>query len=117
MVFDRVFNDPLGDWKRSCYCGEPRAEAVGRELVLTGWVHTRRDHGGLIFVDLRDRGGITQIVFNPEVDLHAHEKAKQLRSEDVIAVRGVLSRRPAETFNPDLATGEVELSGAAFFDR
>ena len=111
MATDRVFDDQLGDWKRSCYCGEPRAEAVGRDLVLTGWVHTRRDHGGLIFVDLRDRTGITQIVFNPEADSDAHEKAKQLRSEDVIAVRGVLARRPAETLNPDLATGEVELAG------
>jgi aspartyl-tRNA synthetase len=111
MAIERVFGDQLGDWKRSCYCGEPRAEAVGRDLVLTGWVHTRRDHGGLIFVDLRDRSGITQIVFNPEVDPDAHEKAKQLRSEDVIAVRGVLARRPAETLNPDLATGEVELAG------
>jgi aspartyl-tRNA synthetase len=111
MAMERVFGDQLGDWKRSCYCGEPRAEAVGRDLVLTGWVHTRRDHGGLIFVDLRDRSGMTQIVFNPEVDPEAHEKAKQLRSEDVIAVRGVLSRRPAETLNPDLATGEVELAG------
>ncbi len=111
MVMERVFSDQLGNWKRSCYCGEPRAEAVGRELILTGWVHTRRDHGGLIFVDLRDRSGISQIVFNPEVDPDAHEKAKQLRSEDVIAVRGVLSRRPAETLNPELATGEVELLG------
>ncbi len=111
MAIERVFDDQLGDWKRSCYCGEPRAKAVGRELILTGWVHTRRDHGGLIFVDLRDRSGITQIVFNPEVDPEAHEKAKQLRSEDVIAVRGMLARRPAETLNPDLATGEVELAG------
>jgi aspartyl-tRNA synthetase len=111
MALERVFSDQLGDWKRSCYCGEPRAEAVGRELILTGWVHTRRDHGGLIFVDLRDRSGIAQIVFNPEVDAEAHEKAKQLRSEDVIAVRGALSRRPAETLNPNLATGEVELVG------
>jgi aspartyl-tRNA synthetase len=111
MAIERVFDDQLGDWKRSCYCGELRAEAVGRELILTGWVHTRRDHGGLIFVDLRDRSGITQIVFNPEVDPEAHEKAKQLRSEDVIAVRGMLARRPAETLNPDLATGEVELAG------
>src|SRR5918999_4916711 len=111
MAMERVFGDQLGDWKRSCYCGEPRAEAVGRDLILTGWVHTRRDHGGLIFVDLRDRSGIAQIVFNPEVDADAHEKAKQLRSEDVIAVRGVLSRRPAETLNPNLATGEVELVG------
>ena len=111
MATERVFSDPLGDWKRSCYCGEPRAEAVGRELILAGWVRTRRDHGGLIFVDLRDRSGITQVVFNPEVDATAHEKAKQLRSEDVIAVRGALARRPPETLNPELPTGEVELLG------
>ena len=111
MAMERAFSDALSDWKRSCYCGAPRAEAVGRELILAGWVRTRRDHGGLIFVDLRDRTGITQVVFNPEFDASAHEKAKQLRSEDVIAVRGTLARRPAETLNPELATGEVELLG------
>jgi aspartyl-tRNA synthetase len=111
MAPERVFSDPLGDWKRSCYCGEPRAEWVGRELILAGWVRTRRDHGGLIFVDLRDRSGLTQVVFNPEVDAGAHEKAKQLRAEDVIAVRGRLAKRPPETLNRELATGEVELLG------
>ncbi|HJU63837.1 MAG TPA: aspartate--tRNA ligase [Candidatus Binatia bacterium] len=111
MTTERIFADPLGDWKRSCYCGEPRANAVGKELTLFGWVRTRRDHGGVIFVDLRDRSGICQIVFNPEGDATAHEKAKQLRSEDVIAVRGTLARRSPETINPDLATGEVELMG------
>jgi aspartyl-tRNA synthetase len=111
MAMERAFSDVLSDWKRSCYCGAPRAEAVGRELILAGWVRTRRDHGGLIFVDLRDRTGITQVVFNPEFDASAHEKAKQLRSEDVIAVRGTLAKRPAETLNPELATGEVELLG------
>jgi aspartyl-tRNA synthetase len=111
MATERFFADQLGDWKRSCYCGEPRANAVGNELTLCGWVRSRRDHGGVIFVDLRDRSGICQIVFNPEVDAAAHEKAKQLRSEDVIAVRGVLSKRSPETINPDLATGEVELTG------
>jgi aspartyl-tRNA synthetase len=111
MATERIFPDRLGDWKRSCYCGEPRANAVGNELTLFGWVRSRRDHGGVIFVDLRDRSGICQIVFNPEVDAAAHEKAKQLRSEDVIAVRGNLSKRSPETINPDLATGEVELTG------
>ena len=111
MATERIFADQLGDWKRSCYCGEPRASAVGSEFTLFGWVRTRRDHGGVIFVDLRDRSGICQIVFNPEVDAAAHEKAKQLRSEDVIAVRGILSKRSPETINPDLATGEVELTG------
>ncbi|HSC41852.1 MAG TPA: aspartate--tRNA ligase [Candidatus Binatia bacterium] len=99
----------MGDWKRSCYCGEPRAQAVGKEITLTGWVHSRRDHGGVIFVDLRDRSGICQVVFRPEVASPAHEKAKQLRSEDVIAVRGVLAKRSPETINSELATGEVEL--------
>ena len=111
MATERIFPDQLGDWKRSCYCGEPRANAVGNELTLFGWVRSRRDHGGVIFVDLRDRSGICQIVFNPEFDAAAHEKAKQLRSEDVIAVRGNLSKRSPETINPDLATGEVELTG------
>ena len=111
MATERIFPDQLGDWKRSCYCGEPRANAVGNELTLFGWVRSRRDHGGVIFVDLRDRSGICQIVFNPEVDAAAHEKAKQLRSEDVIAVRGNLAKRSPETINPDLATGEVELTG------
>jgi aspartyl-tRNA synthetase len=106
---ERVFDDPLGDWKRSCYCGEPRAQAVGEEKILVGWVHSRRDHGGVIFVDLRDRSGICQVVFRPEVAPSAHEKAKQIRSEDVIAVRGVLAKRSPETINPELATGEVEL--------
>jgi aspartyl-tRNA synthetase len=106
---ERVFNDQLGDWKRSCYCGEVRPISVGKELTLTGWVHSRRDHGGVIFVDLRDRTGICQVVFNPEVDPLSHEKAKQIRAEDVIAVRGVLAKRSAETINLELATGEVEL--------
>ena len=109
MATERVFNDQWGDWKRSCYCGEPRAAAVGKEMILVGWVHSRRDHGGVIFVDLRDRSGICQIVFRPEVDPAGHEKAKQIRSEDVIAVRGTLAKRSAETINADLATGEVEL--------
>jgi aspartyl-tRNA synthetase len=106
---ERTFNDSLGDWKRSCYCGEPRAAAVGAELVLAGWVHSRRDHGGVIFIDLRDRSGLCQAVFNPEIDASSHKKAGEIRSEDVIAVRGTLMRRSAETVNPNLATGEVEL--------
>ena len=106
---ERVFSDQLGDWKRSCYCGEPRANAVGKEMTLVGWVHSRRDHGGVIFVDLRDRTGLCQVVFRPEVDPTGHEKAKQIRSEDVIAVRGIMAKRSPETINPELATGEVEL--------
>ena len=107
---ERVFTDHLGDWKRSCYCGEPRVDGVGRELILGGWVQRRRDHGGLIFVDLRDRSGVIQVVFNPEIDPASHEKAKQIRSEDVLAVRGSLTKRPPETVNRELSTGEVEIS-------
>ncbi len=109
MAMERAFSDPLGEWKRSCYCGEPRANSVGNELTLFGWVHSRRDHGGVIFVDLRDRSGLCQIVFNPEIDAESHERAKQIRSEDVIGVRGKLARRTAETINPNLPTGEVEV--------
>jgi aspartyl-tRNA synthetase len=74
-----------------------------------GWAQRRRDHGGLIFVDLRDRSGMIQIVFNPEVSKSSHERAKEIRSEDVLAVRGVLTQRTPENINPDLPTGEVEL--------
>jgi aspartyl-tRNA synthetase len=109
MGTERVFSDPLGDWKRTTYCGEPRAQAVGREMTLVGWVHSRRDHGGLIFVDLRDRSGICQVVFRPEIDPASHEKAKQVRAEDVIAARGILAKRSPETINSELATGEIEL--------
>ncbi|MFB3061345.1 MAG: aspartate--tRNA ligase [Candidatus Binatia bacterium] len=106
---ERVFSDPLGDWKRSCQCGEPRVRVVGKELILMGWVLRRRDHGGLIFVDLRDRTGIVQVVFNPAVDRTSHERAKHIRHEDVLAVRGVLAKRTPETINLEIATGEVEL--------
>ncbi|MFQ5851125.1 MAG: aspartate--tRNA ligase [Candidatus Binatia bacterium] len=106
---ERTFSDPLGDWKRSCYCGDPHVNAVGRELVLMGWAQRRRDHGGLIFVDLRDRTGIIQVVFNPEWSRSAHERAKQIRAEAVLAVNGLLTKRAPETINPHISTGEVEL--------
>jgi aspartyl-tRNA synthetase len=109
MATERVFRDPWGDWQRTRYCGEPRAPEVGQAMTLAGWVHSRRDHGGVIFVDLRDRSGVCQVVFRPEVDPASHEKAKQIRSEDVIAVRGTLETRSRETINRELATGEVEL--------
>lgn len=106
---ERVFSDPLGDWKRSCPCGHPRVDEVDREMVLMGWAQRRRDHGGLIFVDLRDRTGIIQVVFNPGVSQSAHERAKEIRSEDVLAVRGLLTKRTPENINPNVSTGEVEL--------
>ena len=104
--------DQLGDWQRSDYCGVPRPADIGRTVTVMGWVHARRDHGGVVFVDLRDRTGLLQVVFNPEHSPAAHERAGELRSEYVIAVRGVVRARPAETLNPNLATGEVEVMAA-----
>jgi aspartyl-tRNA synthetase len=101
--------DSLGKLRRTHGCGELRSEHVGQEIVLCGWVHRRRDHGGVIFVDLRDRSGLGQVVFKPDSSPAAHGKAQALRSEWVMAVRGVLQPRDPEAVNPNLATGEVEL--------
>jgi aspartyl-tRNA synthetase len=90
-------------------CGELRAKHVGQEVTLAGWVNRRRDHGGLIFIDLRDREGIAQVVANPEVSTEAHAIASQVRGEYVLLVRGLVRRRPEGLANPDMATGEVEV--------
>ena len=100
----------MGDWKRSDFCGNVRRERVGDSVTLMGWIQSRRDHGGVIFVDLRDREGICQVVFNPERDRKIHETAERLRDEWVIAVRGKVTPRTEETVNPNLATGEVEVA-------
>jgi aspartyl-tRNA synthetase len=100
----------LGDWRRSHTCGELRAAHAGENVILMGWVHRERDHGGVLFIDLRDRYGITQIVFHPDsggADLLA--RASHLGNEWVIAVRGVAMRRPPDSLNPDLETGEIEI--------
>jgi len=99
----------LGDWQRSCYAGTLRADDEGREVVVMGWVNVRRDHGGVIFVDLRDRSGLVQLVFNPEHSPAAHALAGDIRGEFVVAARGTVSRRTPETVNPNLPTGEIEV--------
>ncbi|MDO5115377.1 MAG: aspartate--tRNA ligase [Synergistaceae bacterium] len=96
-------------WRRTIYCGLPRPEDAGKDVVLNGWLRCRRDLGGIIFVELWDKTGVTQVVFNPELNAEAHERAGALRSEYVLAVKGKLRRRPEGTENPELATGEVEL--------
>ena len=103
-------NDVLGSLKRSNYCGKISEEDIGKEVVLMGWVAKRRDLGGVIFVDLRDREGIIQIVMNPTISEEAHEKAKELRNEYVIAVKGMVAKRPAGTENPELKTGNIEVN-------
>ncbi len=95
--------------KKTHTCGELTKKDVGSTVTLMGWVHTRRDHGGLIFVDLRDRGGVTQVVFNPETSAGAHELAHDIRSEYVLAVTGKVAPRPGNTVNPKLPTGEIEV--------
>ena len=103
-------SDQLGNMRRTHHCWELGAGDVGKEVVLMGWVHRRRDHGGVIFVDLRDREGITQVVFNPLVDKQIHAKAHAIRNEYVLAVRGKVDPRPSDMVNPKLKTGEIEVA-------
>ncbi len=91
------------------YCAQVSEQDIGKTLKLCGWVFRRRDHGGLIFIDLRDRSGVLQVVFSPEISKQTHELAHDLRSEYVIGVKGVLKKRPEGTENPELKTGNVEL--------
>ncbi len=102
-------NDILGNWKRTHYCGELRSEHIGQEVCVMGWAHRRRDHGGLIFIDLRDRTGIVQLALDPDRDPQAHAKAEDVRNEFVIAALGKVSPRPDGTINPKMPTGEVEI--------
>ncbi|MGQ9476301.1 MAG: aspartate--tRNA ligase [Actinomycetota bacterium] len=95
--------------KRTRYCGTLRLEDVGQEVVLNGWVQTRRDHGGVIFLDMRDITGLVQVVCNPEVSPEAHAAARHVRSEYVLSCRGLVRARPPESVNPRLETGEVEV--------
>ncbi len=95
--------------KRTHSCGLLRAEHIDEEVVLNGWVHRRRDHGGLIFIDLRDRSGLVQVVFDPEVGSDAWQAAHDIRAEYVLSIKGRVRQRPEGTENANLATGDVEV--------
>src|SRR5690625_4616546 len=94
-------------WSRTDGCGELRTEDIGERVVLNGWVHRRRDHGGLIFVDVRDRTGLVQVVFNEETSADAYTTADTLRNEYVVSIAGVVRRRVEGAENPELATGDI----------
>lgn len=101
--------DSLGTMRRTHNNNELNSANIGDTVTLMGWVLRRRDHGGVIFIDLRDREGLTQVVFNPEINPEIHDKAHQLRSEWVIAVSGRVEARPGDMANPKLTTGEIEV--------
>jgi len=101
--------DTLGEMRRTHNCCELGTESLGMEVVLMGWVLRRRDHGGVIFLDLRDKEGITQVVFNPVENQKVHEKAHAIRSEYVIGIRGKVNKRPEGMTNQTLKTGEIEI--------
>ena len=101
-------------WQRTMMCGEPRREDAGKEIVLNGWLRARRDLGGIIFIELWDKTGVTQVVFNPEINAEIHEQANSLRGEYVLSVKGHLRIRPEDTENPELPTGAVELLAEDF---
>ncbi|MFB3787034.1 MAG: aspartate--tRNA ligase [bacterium] len=95
--------------KRTHYCGDLRPEHIGQRVILSGWVWHWRDHGGVIFIDLRDRAGHCQLVFDPRVDQELHDRANDLRSEYCVSISGLVRRRPEGTVNPKMATGEIEV--------
>ena len=101
--------ESLGDWKRTHNCGELRIENVGEEVCLMGWVGKRRDHGGVIFVDLRDRYGITQVVFRPDLEAETHAVSETIRNEFVLAIKGRVEPRPEGMANPKLPTGAIDI--------
>src|SRR3954471_20318312 len=98
---------------RSTSCNSLRPAAIGQTVTLAGWVDSNRDHHGVVFIDLRDREGVTQVVFRPEENPEAAAASHKLRSEDVIQITGVVAARLAGTENPRLATGEIEVVGSS----
>lgn len=101
--------ETMAGMHRSCGCGRVTEKDCGKELTLAGWVNTRRDHGGLIFIDLRDRSGIVQVVMSPQYGEDAFHKAEDVRSEYVLAIRGIVRERSPETVNPKMQTGKIEV--------
>lgn len=101
--------ETMAGMHRSCRCGRVTEKDCGKELTLAGWVNTRRDHGGLIFIDLRDRSGIVQVVMSPQYGEDAFHKAEDVRSEYVLAIRGIVRERSPETVNPKMQTGKIEV--------
>lgn len=98
---------------RTNNCGELSKKQIGKEAVLCGWVHRRRDHGGIIFIDLRDRYGLTQVTFDPKIDKAAHEKADKLRHEWVMRISGKVVKRPDDMINKKMKTGEIEVEASS----
>ena len=109
MKKSKDFIEPMGSWKKTNSCGELKKNDIGKEVILMGWAQSRRDHGGLIFIDLRDREGISQIVFDPKDSAEAHEKAHIIKNEYVLAVKGKVIVRLAGCENPNMPTGEIEI--------
>jgi aspartyl-tRNA synthetase len=101
--------DFLTTLKRTHYCGDLNVSHDGEQVILMGWAHRRRDHGGVIFIDLRDREGLVQVVFNPEISAGCHDEAGKIRSEFVLAVKGLVRKRPEGMANPELKTGGIEV--------
>src|SRR5579859_1151195 len=108
----------ISEAKRTHSCGELTEQDVGKEVVLFGWVHNRRDHGGAVFIDLRDREGLTQVVFEPDIAKEAHDLAGSLRLEFCLGVRGKVASRGSNV-NPKMKTGEIEIkaSDLTIFNR
>ena len=109
MMNSKEIIEKINSWKKTNSCGELRKNDIGKEVILMGWSQSRRDHGGLIFIDLRDREGISQIVFDPEESTEAHQKAHNIKNEYVIAVKGRVVSRLVGSENPNMPTGEIEV--------
>ena len=109
MINANKIIESIGSWKKSHSCGELQKKDIGERVTLMGWVQSRRDHGGLIFLDLRDRKGITQIVFDPKESLEVHQKAHNIKNEYVIAIEGIVIQRLAGYENPKMYTGQIEV--------